>query len=83
MKTRLRKHSVLIAGHQTSITLEDAFWHALKRIARADGVSVNGLVTRIDAERADAAEPGNLSAVIRVYVLERLSVPASTGREGL
>ena len=73
MKTRLRKRSVLIAGHQTSITLEDAFWEALKRIAKTQGVSVNALITRIDAVRAQEEEPGNLSGAIRVYVLETVS----------
>lgn len=73
---RLRKHSVLIAGHQTSITLEDAFWDALRRIADDDGVSVNALIGAIDTARADDAEPGNLSGAIRVYVLERISARA-------
>ena len=70
--TRLRKRSVLIAGHETSVTLEDAFWEALKRIAKADGVSVNALVAAIDETRADEDEPGNLSGAIRVFVLERV-----------
>lgn len=74
--TRLRKRSVLIAGHQTSITLEDAFWEALRRIATEDGVSVNALISAIDTARADEDEPGNLSGAIRVYVLERISARA-------
>lgn len=73
MKTRLRKHSVLIAGHETSVTLEDAFWHALQKAAHDDGLSVNALVTEIDGQRAEADEPGNLSGAIRVYLLERIS----------
>lgn len=62
---RMRKHSVLIAGHQTSISVEDAFWTALKEIARRRGVSVNRLIAEIDQDRG-----GNLSSAIRVFVLE-------------
>ncbi len=63
---RLRKHSVTIAGHKTSLSLEDAFWRAFKTLADRDGLSVNALVERIDRERA-----GNLSSALRVYVLRR------------
>ena len=61
---RLRKRSVTIAGHATSVSLEDAFWQALADIARAHGVSVSGLVADIDRGR-----DGNVSSAIRVYVL--------------
>jgi len=64
MSTRLRKRSVLIAGHATSVSLEDAFWDALAAIARTRGVSINQLVTEIDQRR-----DGNLSSAIRVFVL--------------
>lgn len=63
----MRKHSLDIAGHRTSISLEDAFWDALRGVALQEGLSLAGLVARIDAERADA----NLSSAIRVYVLQR------------
>ena len=66
--TCIRKRSVVIAGHRTSITLEGAFWDQLKAIAARNGESLNGLVTRIDAERT-----GNLSSELRVFVLEMLS----------
>ena len=62
---RLRKRSVRIAGHSTSVSLEEAFWDALKGIARARGVSLNRLITEIDRERG-----GNLSSAIRVFVLQ-------------
>ncbi len=65
--TRLRKRSVTIAGHRTSVSLEQAFWEALKDIAAADGTSINALVAGIDADRS-----GNLSSGLRVYVLGRL-----------
>lgn len=63
----LRKHSLVVAGHRTSVTLEDAFWKALRELAQSDGVSLNELVTRIDEARQ-----GNLSSAIRVHVLQSL-----------
>jgi len=62
----VRKRSVTIAGHKTSLSLEAAFWHALKVFAADDGVSLNALIERIDQTRQ-----GNLSSAARVYVLER------------
>lgn len=61
------KHSVLIAGHATSITLEPEFWDALKEIAALDGKSLNALVETVDATRT-----GNLSSALRLFVLRRL-----------
>ncbi len=66
------KRSLTIARHRTSITLEDAFWDALGAIARADGKSVAALVGEIDRRRSAPNYSGlNLSAAIRLYVLER------------
>jgi len=59
------KRSVRIAGHATSISLEAAFWQGLCDIAAARGVSLNALVTAIDAGRS-----GNLSSAIRLFVLD-------------
>ncbi len=59
------KRSVRIAGHPTSVSLEAAFWDALRTIARRRGVPLSRLVTMLDAER-----PGNLSSAIRVFVLQ-------------
>ena len=61
------KRSVRIAGHSTSIALEEEFWDALKEIARAEGVSLNALIARIDAARLP--KTSNLSRAIRLYVL--------------
>jgi predicted DNA-binding ribbon-helix-helix protein len=61
----LRKRSVTIAGHATSFSLEDEFWQALQSIARQRKLSLNALVSSIDAARA-----GNLSSALRVFVLE-------------
>ncbi len=69
----VKKRSVEIAGHRTSLSLEQAFWRALKRIAARDGVSINKLIERIDRERG-----GNLSSAVRIYVLERLEAEAES-----
>lgn len=66
---RMRKRSVRIAGHRTSLSLEDAFWDALKEIAAARGVSLGRLVAEIDAARAAEGAPANLSSAARLYVL--------------
>ncbi len=62
--TEIRKRSVNIAGHRTSVSLEDAFWRALKEIADRRGLSLNAMIREIDAARS-----GNLSSAIRVFVL--------------
>lgn len=64
-KPMMAKHSVRIAGHATSVSLEPAFWEALCEIAVGRGMPVNDLVAAIDAERS-----GNLSSAIRLFVLE-------------
>jgi predicted DNA-binding ribbon-helix-helix protein len=60
----MKKRSVKIAGHSTSITLEEPFWRALKDLADEQDISLNELVTRVDKARK-----GNLSSALRVYVL--------------
>jgi predicted DNA-binding ribbon-helix-helix protein len=62
---RMRKRSVVIAGHRTSVSLENVFWSGLKEIADDRGISVNRLVESIDSARAT-----NLSSAIRVFVLQ-------------
>jgi predicted DNA-binding ribbon-helix-helix protein len=69
MDTQIKKRSVVLAGHRTSISLEAEFWTALRAVAMRRGVSVNTLVAEIDAAR-DAAQPGNLSSALRVFVLD-------------
>lgn len=60
----IRKHSVSIAGHATSVSLEAEFWDALTEIARDRGLSVNALIEEVDSSAA-----GNLSSALRVFVL--------------
>jgi predicted DNA-binding ribbon-helix-helix protein len=66
---RVVKRSLVIAGHRTSVSLEDAFWRGLCRIAAERRVSVNALAAIVDASRGTA----NLSSALRVYVLEASS----------
>jgi predicted DNA-binding ribbon-helix-helix protein len=65
MPQTLRKRSVVIAGHRTSVSLEDAFWQPLRAIAAQRGISLNTLVAEIDDART-----GNLSSAIRLHVLD-------------
>lgn len=65
---RMRKHSLVIKGHGTSISLEDAFWTALKNIAERRSQPLASVVADIDAARGS----GNLSSAIRVFVLQDL-----------
>jgi predicted DNA-binding ribbon-helix-helix protein len=74
--TAIVKRSVTIAGHSTSISLEEPFWRGLSRIAAAEGVSVAGLLRRIDAGRAAGEAKGNLSSAVRLFVLDWLAAKA-------
>jgi predicted DNA-binding ribbon-helix-helix protein len=67
------KRSISIAGHRTSISLEEPFWAALREIAAARGVSVQALVGEIDAGRGRQ----NLSSAIRVHVLDAVRRPGA------
>ncbi len=66
--TKLRKRSVLIAGHQTSVSMEGAFWRELKSICKQRGTSLNKIVTEIDKNRT-----GNLSSALRVFILSHVT----------
>lgn len=71
----MRKRSVTIDGHRTSISLEDAFWAELSEIARARSLSLNALVAEIDHARGtpQGSNTGsNLSSALRLYVLDDL-----------
>ena len=68
MKSTIVKRSVAIAGHKTSVSLEDAFWSGLKEIARAQQATLSNTVAEIDKAR----QHGNLSSAIRLFVLDRL-----------
>jgi predicted DNA-binding ribbon-helix-helix protein len=64
----IRKRSVVLKGHATSVSLEEQYWDELKRIAAAEEVPLSALIARIDDERAGA----NLSSALRLAVLANL-----------
>ena len=66
MKSAIVKHSIVLDGHKTSVSLEDAFWSDLKKIAHAKETTLSELVAKIDQTR----EHANLSSAIRLYILE-------------
>jgi len=71
IKSPVVKRSIVIAGHKTSVSLEDAFWDALKEIASSRDVTLSEVVANIDALR----NQGNLSSAIRLYVLDHFRAP--------
>ena len=72
---RPRKRSVLISGHATSISMEDAFWTHLSDLAGRRGQSVNALVAEIDEARVADPDTPNLSGAIRIWILSQLTKP--------
>jgi predicted DNA-binding ribbon-helix-helix protein len=68
MKAKDLKHSLTIAGHRTSLSLEPEFWEALQDAARTEGKTVAALISAIDAGRGER----NLSSAVRVWLLKRL-----------
>jgi predicted DNA-binding ribbon-helix-helix protein len=72
MKSPVVKRSIVIAGHKTSVSLEDDFWDALKEIAAGRKTTLSEVVANIDASRSQ----GNLSSAIRLYVLDHYRSPA-------
>lgn len=71
IKSPVVKRSIVIAGHKTSVSLEDAFWEALKEIATTRDVTLSEVVANIDALR----NQGNLSSAIRLFVLDHYRAP--------
>ena len=83
MNSAVIKRSIVIAGHKTSVSLEDAFWQGLKEVAAARRVSLTELIATIDGGRHD----GNLSSAIRLFVLDyyrdqRAAIPSPLVGEG-
>jgi predicted DNA-binding ribbon-helix-helix protein len=77
MKSPVIKRSIVIAGHKTSVSLEDAFWKGLKEIAGERDMTLSDLVASIDSDRRH----GNLSSGIRLFVLDhyRSQIKAERG----
>lgn len=65
------KHSVEIAGHKTSVSLEPLFWEMLEAAAEREGLPLNALIARIDAERLGVKRPPGLAGAIRCWLVER------------
>jgi predicted DNA-binding ribbon-helix-helix protein len=78
MKSRVVKRSIVIAGHRTSVSIEEAFWQGLKDIALSRRATLCELVASIDAGR----EHGNLSSAIRLFVLDHFQARNGQGGNG-
>ena len=76
MSAPVVKRSIVIAGHKTSVSLEDAFWQGLKEIATEREMTISDLVATIDTDRHD----GNLSSAIRLFVLDHYRALAAGRR---
>lgn len=78
----MKKRSVSISGHRTSISLEEEFWDLLNTIARQQGRPLARLIAEVDRNRIKAAEPANLSSALRVYVLKHVMVQCDKTSQG-
>jgi predicted DNA-binding ribbon-helix-helix protein len=67
MKSAVLKRSIVVAGHKTGVSLEDAFWSGLKEISKRHKATLSDMVADIDSQR----QFGNLSSAIRLFVLEQ------------
>ena len=72
MKSLIIKRSIVIKGHKTSVSLEDAFWHDLKLMAAEENQSLSALISSVD----DSRQRGNLSSALRLFVLAKYQVHA-------
>jgi predicted DNA-binding ribbon-helix-helix protein len=66
MKSPVVKRSIVVAGHKTSVSLEEAFWNGMKEISGLRNMTLSELVGEIDNNR----QQGNLSSAIRLFVLD-------------
>jgi predicted DNA-binding ribbon-helix-helix protein len=76
VKTSIIKRSIVIGGHKTSVSLEDPFWDAMKKIACLKNMTLADLVEQIDVDR----DQGNLSSAIRLFVLDHFKVASGSCR---
>jgi predicted DNA-binding ribbon-helix-helix protein len=75
MKSSVMKRSIVLAGHKTSVSLEDAFWQGLKDIATSRRMTLSDLIGSIDTDR----EHGNLSSALRLFVLGHYQKRSASG----
>jgi predicted DNA-binding ribbon-helix-helix protein len=78
VKSPVVKRSIVIAGHKTSISLEDAFWRSLKDIAAERRTTLSDLVASIDSGRRQ----GNLSSALRLFVLDHFQAQIDDRNKG-
>ena len=78
MRSPVVKRSIVVAGHKTSVSLEDAFWNGLKEIGGERRMTLSDLVAAIDSQR----QHGNLSSAIRLFVLDFYRARLSDAEEG-
>jgi len=78
MKSPVVKRSIVVAGHKTSVSLEEAFWTAMKEISSARDLTLSELVGEIDGRR----QQGNLSSAIRLFVLDHFRKRAERAEAG-
>lgn len=74
----IKKYSINIAGHQTSVSLEEEFWQMLKKIASSQEISLSNLITKID-ENCTLEGKQNLSSAIRIFILKTLEEQVNQG----
>ena len=70
LKFKIKKRSVTIGNHRTSISIESEFWNELKVLSKHQNISLNKLILKIDNEKPK--DYGNLSSYIRVWILQKL-----------
>lgn len=75
MKSPVVKRSIVVAGHKTSVSLEEAFWNGMKEISGLRNMTLSELVGEIDNNR----QQGNLSSAIRLFVLDHFKNRAGVG----
>jgi predicted DNA-binding ribbon-helix-helix protein len=73
MKSTVVKRSIILAGHKTSVSLEDAFWRGLKDVATKRRMTMSDLISSIDLDR----QQGNLSSALRLFVLNHYQARAA------
>jgi predicted DNA-binding ribbon-helix-helix protein len=74
MKSSVVKRSIVLNGHKTSVSLEEAFWSSMKEISAGRGMTLSELVSEIDANR----HQGNMSSAIRLFVLDQFKSRAAS-----
>ena len=77
VKSPIEKRSIMVAGHTTSVSLEEAFWNGMKEISRLRGMTLSELVGEVDSNR----QQGNLSSAIRLFVLDYFRTRATAASD--